>query len=141
MISEYIEECRVDDIRIFYPDVLFLVTQQVLVDTKEWYYPGILHDFGKVAAHGRGHRHRCIRQVIALSLRRGTHVHPINILRIGLMPVIAVLVLYIQQDVEAAESTGGKAENIDKAKGLVLQQEPDRCFKIAFQHDYFAFLM
>jgi hypothetical protein len=45
---------------------------------------------------------------------------PVDILRIPLVPVVTVLIGYIQNDVNTAKRSERQTKNIDEAVGLIL---------------------
>jgi len=51
-----------------------------------------------------------------------------------MMFVIAVLILYVKQDIQAAQGSGGKADNVNEAETLILQQKTHSGFKVTFKH-------
>ena len=60
----------------------------------------------------------------------------INIPAIFMMFVIAVLVLYIQQYIQATQSANSQTNNIDKAEGFIFQQEANGDLEIIFYHSF-----
>jgi hypothetical protein len=60
--------------------------------------------------------------------------NPVYIPGIFMMLIIIKLVLYIDDDVQTAQSADGQTENIDKAESPVPYQEPISRFEIAFEH-------
>jgi len=59
---------------------------------------------------------------------------PINIGCMIKLPVVAVLVLYIQHDVKTTQGADREPDEIDHTEGPVLAEEPQRGFYIALEH-------
>jgi hypothetical protein len=51
------------------------------------------------------------------------------------MLIVTVLILHVQQDVQATQRANGKANDINEAETFVFQQKPGRGFKIIFEHN------
>ena len=60
--------------------------------------------------------------------------YAIYIFYIGVMLIVAILIFYIQQNIQATQSTNSQTNDIDKAVGLVFPQIAEGGFKIIFKH-------
>jgi hypothetical protein len=49
--------------------------------------------------------------------------------------VIAILILDIQNDIQATKGTGGQAENVDETEDLALREIAPRELEIVLDHD------
>ena len=136
MIAEYVEKSRVGKDGFFFIKGLIPVAEQVLADPEftRLEDPGVLEHFGKIAFHGRCDGGRCAGHEIGRAQARKCRRDPINVFSLPVVPVIAVLVDRIQQDIQTAKRAGSQANNIDKAEGPVLQQESESGREIALEH-------
>jgi len=58
----------------------------------------------------------------------------IDIGRVVKLPVITVLVLHIQSDVQTAKGAKRQSDQVDQAECPVLAEEPQRGLEIALEH-------
>lgn len=60
--------------------------------------------------------------------------NPYDLIYIFMVLVIAVMMLYVQDHIQAADRSQGKAQQIDRAKGLVTQQLTKSNLEVIQQH-------
>jgi hypothetical protein len=111
-----------------------LINKQVFLGSEGGYGAGEVENFRKINLHGRGDWGGSGGHGVLVPGGGQLRSNAIDIGRVVKLPVITVLVLHIQYDVQTAKGAKRQSDQVDQAECPVLAEEPKRGFKIALEH-------